>query len=79
MSNVAQTGIYFGYAQISPSGGQEPIADEDRLVFPMVMSLGYNPFYDNKTMTAVRVSLPYVTLWHSFLTLYLGDPRHAWL
>ena len=48
MSNVTQTGVYFGYAQI-------PAASEGHNgVLPMVMSLGYNPFYKNKQLTAVR-------------------------
>eukprot|EP01134_Creolimax_fragrantissima_P004723 CFRG4723T1 len=36
------TGVYYGWATIKDS---EP-------VYPMVMSIGYNPFYDNKTKTA---------------------------
>lgn len=53
MSNITQTGVYYGYAQISASNGQDPIVDEDKHVFPMVMSLGVNPYYNNKSMTAV--------------------------
>jgi riboflavin kinase len=57
MSGVAETGVYYGYSQITPSSGSDPISDEDRHVFPMVMSLGWNPFYKNERMTAVRLFL----------------------
>jgi len=30
------------------------LCDEDSKVLPMVMSLGWNPFYKNERMTAVR-------------------------
>lgn len=35
------TGIYFGFASIHTAGTTPPT------VYPMVMSLGWNPFYDN--------------------------------
>ena len=47
MSSVTQTGVYFGYAQVPDA------SDKDNGVLPMVMSLGYNPFYKNKQLTAV--------------------------
>lgn len=55
MSSVTKTGVYYGYAQIySPEAEKTPLAEEDAKVFPMVMSLGWNPFYKNERMTAVR-------------------------
>jgi FAD synthase len=55
MSSVTQTGVYYGYAQVLsvPKDGEAPLRDEDRLIHPMVMSLGWNPFYKNKQLTAV--------------------------
>jgi hypothetical protein len=54
MTVVAKTGVYYGYAQVIPpaekTGEFEP---GELVVLPMVMSLGWNPFYDNKKMTAV--------------------------
>ena len=53
MCDVTQTGVYYGYAQIySPRGGPA-LHSDDAKVLPMVMSLGWNPFYMNKRMTAV--------------------------
>jgi len=53
ITKVAKTGVYFGYAQISRDNQPEsPLAKDDCAVFPMVMSLGRNPFYGNKNLTA---------------------------
>jgi len=53
MSSVTRTGVYYGYAQISPDkDGQRLLRDEDAEVMPMVMSLGWNPFYKNERLTA---------------------------
>ncbi|KAF9263616.1 riboflavin kinase [Marasmius fiardii PR-910] len=51
LSSAARTGIYYGYAQVIPPETQE-FSQEDRQVLPMVMSLGWNPFYKNKCLTA---------------------------
>jgi hypothetical protein len=53
MSTVVATGIYYGYARVllRDDGG-------DTGVYPMVMSLGWNPFFHNERLTAVRRS-PY--------------------
>lgn len=49
------TGIYFGFAQVLPRKGSEhTLSEEDRKVHPMVMSLGWNPFYKNEKLSAVR-------------------------
>ncbi|KAI0772650.1 riboflavin kinase [Irpex lacteus] len=54
MSSVTQTGVYYGFAQVTPSkdGQSTPLNTQDTLVYPMVMSLGWNPFYKNKQLTA---------------------------
>ncbi|KAI0688556.1 riboflavin kinase [Cytidiella melzeri] len=53
MSSVTQTGVYYGYAQVTPTmDGETTLRDEDGRVHPMVMSLGWNPFYKNKQLTA---------------------------
>lgn len=58
MSSVAQTGVYFGYARVLPNNTNKDALSEDNCkVHPMVMSLGYNPYYDNKKMTAVSTHL----------------------
>lgn len=64
MVDVTPPGVYFGYAQVSarrsdnqvdaPSSGT--LDEEQTGVHPMVMSLGWNPFYGNKKLTAVRHS-----------------------
>jgi len=60
MADVTPPGVYFGYAQISahrsddqvdgPSSGT--LDEEQTRVHPMVMSLGWNPFYRNQKLTA---------------------------
>jgi FAD synthase len=47
MSSVCKPGVYFGYTQVYGLSGQ------DGKVHPMVMSLGWNPFYKNERLTAV--------------------------
>lgn len=55
MSSVTQTGVYYGYAQVSrENDGEVILSEEEGQVHPMVMSLGWNPFYKNKQLTAVR-------------------------
>ncbi len=54
MSSVTDTGVYYGYAQVSrEKDGRVVLSEEDGKVLPMVMSLGWNPFYKNERMTAV--------------------------
>jgi riboflavin kinase len=54
ISSVAQTGVYYGYAQVLPlEGGGDILSRDDILVKPMVMSLGWNPFYKNERLSAV--------------------------
>lgn len=51
MSSVCKPGVYFGYAQVYGLSGEEC------KVHPMVMSLGWNPFYKNERLTAVCIIL----------------------
>jgi riboflavin kinase len=54
ISSIARPGVYFGYGQVLPlkdDSASMPV--QDAQVFPMVMSLGFNPFYKNKHLTAV--------------------------
>ena len=48
MSHVCEQGVYYGFAQV------DAVDPEDGAVHPMVMSLGWNPFYKNERLTAVR-------------------------
>ena len=48
---LERTGVYYGYAQVP---------EVDRGVYPMVMSVGWNPFYKNTERTIeVHVMHPY--------------------
>ncbi|KAJ1311002.1 hypothetical protein OPQ81_009509 [Rhizoctonia solani] len=49
MTSVAKPGIYFGYARVH-FGDKAP--ESDRKVWPMVMSMGWNPYYKNEKLTA---------------------------
>jgi riboflavin kinase len=50
-SDVA-SGVYYGWAGLSPS----PATSNQPAVFPMVMSIGWNPFYKN-TVRSVEVHI----------------------
>lgn len=55
MSSVTESGVYYGYAQVSRAkDGKATLPENDGKVLPMVMSLGWNPFYKNERMSAVR-------------------------
>ncbi|KZW03942.1 riboflavin kinase [Exidia glandulosa HHB12029] len=79
ITSSAQTGIYFGYAQIAPRAGESnTLRDEDYKVFPMVMSLGFNPYYQNKTLTAevhILHDYPCDFYGHDIRTIVLGYIR----
>lgn len=51
---VSEPGIYYGYAQVLPINGPATWTEEDSKARPMVMSLGRNPFYKNRKISAVR-------------------------
>jgi Riboflavin kinase len=69
MSSVCKPGVYFGYAQVYGLSGQEG------KVHPMVMSLGWNPFYKNERLTAVCILLLLLTTPPSSLTRTPLDVR----
>jgi len=50
LSTVAKTGVYYGFAQVLPP--RDVDVPDDIKVLPMVMSLGWNPFYKNERLTA---------------------------
>jgi len=53
LSTAVKTGVYYGYAQvIAPKDGDKKLHPEETKVLPMVMSLGWNPFYKNEQLTA---------------------------
>lgn len=66
LSSVTSTGIYFGYARVLKNDDGSQLNSDDLKVWPMVMSLGWNPFYKNEKMTAVCIIF-------SFLILLLTD------
>ncbi|KAH9978017.1 riboflavin kinase, partial [Lactifluus volemus] len=65
MSNVCKPGVYFGYAQVYGLSGQEG------KVHPMVMSLGWNPFYKNERLTAE------IHIIHEFMSDFYGHDMQA--
>ena len=57
-----ESGVYFGFASLYPSAA----AADAPTVFPMVMSIGWNPFYKN-TVRSVEVHIV-----HKFATDFYG-------
>ena len=56
LSAATTTGVYYGFAQVRPSnieGKSNDLSQEDSGVYPMAMSLGWNPFYKNERLSAV--------------------------
>ncbi|BGP19457.1 hypothetical protein JCM10213_006277 [Rhodosporidiobolus nylandii] len=62
-ATTLQTGVYFGFARVLDNASVKPGSDasafegaaaggEHDKVHPMVMSIGWNPFYNNDTRTA---------------------------
>lgn len=64
MSTVTETGVYYGYAQVSPYNkeGKLILSEEESSVLPMVMSFGQNPFFKNKHLTAVRFFSSFISM-----------------
>ncbi|GAA5828353.1 hypothetical protein JCM5353_004803 [Sporobolomyces roseus] len=52
--DTLQTGVYFGWARVLQDSEKTRVdqGDERDKVWPMVMSIGWNPFYNNDTRTA---------------------------
>lgn len=57
----AKSGVYFGWAALElgkdhpnyrPSSSPSPAGEGGLSIFPMVMSIGYNPFYNNTVRSA---------------------------
>lgn len=61
-----ETGVHFGFARVLGEEGKHDA------VFPMVMSIGWNPFYNNDTRTAVRAR--WRRQWYSFHHPRLTSP-----
>jgi len=59
MTSVTRTGIYFGYARVHDvvvdTSEKVEVPQEELETWPMVMSLGWNPFYKNEKLTAVSL------------------------
>ena len=57
MTSVVPAGVYFGFAQVIPpedeTSSECVLSEENKKVHPMVMSLGWNPFYKNERLSAV--------------------------
>ncbi|KAJ7283846.1 hypothetical protein C8J57DRAFT_1293770 [Mycena rebaudengoi] len=72
ISNVAKTGVYYGYAQVfPPKNGTTELCEEDIRVHSMVMSLGWNPFYKNEVLTAE------IHIMHEFRSDFYGYDMNA--
>ncbi|KAI0650092.1 riboflavin kinase [Trametes meyenii] len=72
MTSVTDTGVYYGYAQVSrEKGGNIVLPEEEGKVLPMVMSLGLNPFYNNKSLTAE------IHIMHNFKSDFYGHSMKA--
>ncbi|KAG9317652.1 riboflavin kinase, partial [Chiua virens] len=52
MASIARPGVYYGYARVDLIDQASGLPAKDSLALPMVMSLGWNPFYKNQRMTA---------------------------
>jgi riboflavin kinase len=54
-ATTLETGVHFGFAKVAFRNVEAAQADpEHDKVYPMVMSIGWNPFYKNQKRTAVR-------------------------
>ncbi|KAF9247111.1 riboflavin kinase [Melanogaster broomeanus] len=72
MASIAKPGVYYGYAHLSLTNGQlSELRHEDLVVLPMVMSLGWNPFYKNERMTAE------IHIMHEFKSDFYGYNMNA--
>jgi len=66
-ASIAKPGVYYGYAQVYSLNDQlSDLPAEDLVVLPMVMSLGWNPFYKNQRMTAE------IHIMHEFISDFYG-------
>ncbi|OBZ91310.1 Riboflavin kinase [Choanephora cucurbitarum] len=58
MFNECETGVYYGWSQVG---------EKDSTVYPMVMSLGWNPYYKNEKKSAE------VHILHEFESDFYGE------
>ncbi|KAI9466789.1 riboflavin kinase [Lactarius psammicola] len=65
MTSVCKPGVYFGYAQVYG------LSEQEGKVHPMVMSLGWNPFYKNERLTAE------IHIMHEFKSDFYGYDMQA--
>ncbi|TVY92906.1 Riboflavin kinase [Lachnellula willkommii] len=66
----AESGVYFGYASLHLPASHPDLSSSSSnnwRTFPMVMSIGYNPFYKNTVRSAE------VHVLHSFATDFYGS------
>ncbi|KAF9045999.1 riboflavin kinase [Hymenopellis radicata] len=68
ISSVCKPGVYYGYAQVCPADG---LSEDDVKVYPMAMSLGWNPYYKNERLTAE------IHIIHEFKTDFYGLEMRA--
>ncbi|KAG8965806.1 riboflavin kinase [Tulasnella sp. 419] len=81
LTTSVETGIYYGYARLhAPTAGNadsdqsshDETRKQDELeTWPMVMSLGWNPFYKNEKLTAE------IHIMHNFETDFYGHKLSA--
>ncbi|TCD71355.1 riboflavin kinase [Steccherinum ochraceum] len=64
-SKTRRTGVYYGYARVAQA------AEGDNDVLPMVMSVGYNPYYKNEKLTAE------IHVMHEFKSDFYGYEMRA--
>ncbi|CED82147.1 C4-type Zn-finger protein [Phaffia rhodozyma] len=89
IASISLRGVYYGYARVLPqpshgasqSGLDTPstkLEDQDLKIHPMVMSVGWNPYYKNERLTAeVHVMHEYASDFysHEILVVVLGYIR----
>jgi len=61
LSNLV-SGVYYGWAEFLPSETEKDYGVDINVQYPMVMSIGFNPYFNNKHKTAVRLQMVYVFL-----------------
>ncbi|KAG5461910.1 MAG: hypothetical protein BJ554DRAFT_5827 [Olpidium bornovanus] len=49
------TGVYYGWARVSQVKDAAVLGDDEGVVYPMVMSVGWNPYYKNEKRSAVHI------------------------
>jgi FAD synthase len=76
ISSEVKTGVYFGFAQVVAPDDKKEFS-EDKKILPMVMSLGWNPFYKNERLTAVRCFLSRILSLYSSIICVIGNPHYA--